>query len=423
MTEKTLVHDHLFLMNTLARRKEMFRPTKGRTVTLFTCGPSLYRRQHLGNYRSFVYEDVLERYLELLGHDVRRVINFTDMEDKGIAEARDTGKSLAEVVRPVEEAFYRECELLRVRLSRPIPRATTSVESAVSLIKTLLDKKVAYRHQGDIFFDPLKYRGFGRLFGLDMSRWPARKKRFRKDTYPGQRWNLGDFILWHGYRESDGDVFWDTDLGTGRPSWNIQDAGMIAKHLGFAIDIHTGGVDNLYRHHDYTLAIMESASGRPFCHTWLHGEHLLVQGVKMSKSKGNILYPEDLFEKGYDPQHVRFFLMDGAHYRKKLDLTKESLVAAAKRLDQLRETVQGLVGKEQQGGQTSQRAETMILSLGPAFRRHLNDDLNVRGAVDALLVALEALQTLNGSGELGDEARETIRQELVVADQVLQVIF
>lgn len=423
MTEKTLVHDHLFLMNTLAGRKEMFRPRQGRTVRLFTCGPSLYRRQHLGNYRSFVYEDVLERYLELLGHDVRRVINFTDMEDKGIAEARDTGKSLAEVVRPVEEAFYRECELLKVRLSLPIPRATTSVESAVSLIKKLLDKKVAYRHQGDIFFDPLKYRGFGRLFGLDMSRWPARRKRFRKDTYPGQRWNLGDFILWHGYRESDGDVFWETELGKGRPSWNIQDAGMIAKHLGFAIDIHTGGVDNLYRHHDYTLAIMESASGKTFCPTWLHGEHLLVQGVKMSKSKGNIVYPEDLFEKGYDPRHVRFFLMDGAHYRKKLDLSKESLLAEAGRLDALSE----LAGKLTRGANSSRtsspRSETLVKAVGPAFRRHLNDDLNVRGAVDELLVTLKGLRKLDQAGELSSEARETVRQELITVDQVLQVIF
>lgn len=423
MTEKTLVHDHLFLMNTLARRKEMFLPRQGRTVRLFTCGPSLYRRQHLGNYRSFVYEDVLERYLELLGHDVRRVINFTDMEDKGIAEARDTGKSLAELVRPVEEAFYRECDLLKVRLSLPIPRATTSVESAVSLIKTLLDRKVAYRHQGDIFFDPLKYRGFGRLFGLDMSRWPSRKKRFRKDTYPGQRWNLGDFILWHGYRESDGNVFWETDLGKGRPSWNVQDAGMIAKHLGFAIDIHTGGVDNLYRHHDYTLAIMEAASGKEFCPTWLHGEHLLVDGVKMSKSKGNIVYPGDLKERGYDPRHIRFFLMDGAHYRKKLDLSRESLLAEARRLDELRELAKKLTLGDNSSRTSSPRSETLVKAVGPAFRRHLNDDLNVRGAVDELLVTLKALDRLAGRGELGPDQSSMLRQELVTIDQVLQVIF
>lgn len=198
----------------------------------------------------------------------------TDFEDKGIKEARQSGVSIEELRHPVEEAFFSECDMLGIYLPDNIPRATTSVDSAVELIEHLIDRGHAYWHKDEVFYDPLTFDGFGRLFGLDMSRWPDKKIRFRRDTYPGNRWNRGDFILWHKHSKQDGDVFWDTRIGQGRPAWNIQDAAMISKHLGFEIDIHTGGIDNLYRHHDYTLAIMEGASGKRFCPWWLHGGHL-----------------------------------------------------------------------------------------------------------------------------------------------------
>ena len=173
--------------------------------------------------------------------------------------------------------------------------------SAVDLIERLIDRGHAYRHKDEVFFDPLTYEGFGRLYGLEMDCWPERKIRFRRDTYPGHRWNRGDFILWHKRAKADGDIWWDSAIGQGRPAWNIQDAAMIVKHHGFEIDIHTGGIDNLYRHHDYTLAIMESASGKRFCPWWLHGGHLLVDGKKMSKTKGNVTYVDDLIKKRVQP--------------------------------------------------------------------------------------------------------------------------
>ena len=175
-----------------------------------------------------------------------------------------------------------------------IARSSTSVEQAARLIRILMDKGYAYRHEGDIFYDPLKFEGFGKLFGLDMSRWPKKKRRFRKDTYPGQRWNLGDFILWHGDKGEKDAPSWDTELGRGRPAWNVQDAAMVTKHLGYRIDIACGGADNLYRRHDYTIAVVEGASGRTFSSYWPHGEHVLIDRIKMSKSKGNILYPEGI---------------------------------------------------------------------------------------------------------------------------------
>ncbi len=157
------------------------------------------------------------------------------------------------------------------------------------MIERLLELKIAYRHGDNIYFDPLKFPGFGKLYGLDMSRWPTRKKRFHRDTYPGIQWNLGDFILWHGYREGD-TVFWDTAIGRGRPSWNIQDPSMVASHFQETLSIYCGGIDNLYRHHDYSLAILESLRPYPMARFWLHGHHLLVGGRKMSKSRGTVYY-------------------------------------------------------------------------------------------------------------------------------------
>ena len=232
-------------------------------------------------------------------------------------------------------------DLLRLKLPDPIPRSSTSVDQAVKLIRVLLDKGFAYRHENNIFFDPLKFKGFGKLSRLDMSRWPKEKRRFRRDTYPGRRWNLGDFILWHGYREGDA-VFWDTEIGRGRPSWNIQDPAMVTKHLGYTIDISCGGIDNLYRHHDYNIAVIEAASGEEFARYWIHGEHLLVNGKKMSKSLGNIIYPDDLVANGKTGQHLRFYLMY-RHHRKRLNFTAASFQEASNMLDSLRAIVQEIV--------------------------------------------------------------------------------
>ncbi|NTU48285.1 MAG: class I tRNA ligase family protein, partial [Syntrophobacteraceae bacterium] len=291
----------------MTRRKELFRSREDRIVRMFTCGPSIYGRPHLGNYRTFAWEDVLQRYLEHLGYTVHRLMNMTDVEDKALAEAEKAGTTVQELTDEKAGLFFREAHTLRIRLPNPLPRSSTSVDQAVRLIQILMEKGYAYEYGKDIFYDPGKFQGFGRLFGLDMSRWPKTKRRFRKDTYPGRRWNLGDFILWHGYRQGD-KLYWDTDIGRGRPSWNIQDPAMVTEHLGYSIDIACGGIDNLYRHHDYNIAVVEGVSGSDFSRFWLHGEHLLANGKKMSKSIGNIVYPEDLQKDGYSGEQIRFYL-------------------------------------------------------------------------------------------------------------------
>ena len=413
----------LQLYNTLTRERQPFVPLEGRRVKIFTCGPSIYGIPHIGNYRTFLYEDVLQRYLEYLGYAVERVVNFTDVEDKAIARAGKSREKLEEITEKAAEEFFRNTGLLHIRVPDFIPRSSTSVDGAVEIVGRLLAGGYAYRHGDDIFYDPLKFAGFGKLFGLDMTRWPKQKKRFRLDTYEGKRWNRGDFILWHGYRaERDGDIFWETELGRGRPAWNVQDAAMIFKHLGLRIDIACGGIDNLYRHHDYTIAIMEPLSGRTFANYWLHGEHVLLNGKKMSKSKGNILYPLDLLDKGMSAVALRYYLIAG-HYRQPLNLTEKRLKEGEERCRALRDLVRQLTGPEVGWGCGDPLVDRNIDALVEDFEKAMNDDLGVGAACAALHARLVELVSWKSRGCLGKEQAAGIRKHLLRIDAVLQILF
>ena len=297
----------LKLFNSLGKKLEPFEPVNPNVVTLFTCGPSVYQRAHIGNFRTFLFEDVLVRYLEYSGYPVKRGMNFTDVEDKAIQEAQARKKSLEALTDENIDNFVREMKLLRMKIPDYLVRASEAIEESVEIIEQLLSLKIAYWYRGNVYFDPLKFPGFGKLYGLDMSKWPVKKRRFHKDTYPGLNWNLGDFILWHGCKKED-ITCWDTRIGRGRPSWNIQDPSMVSKHFNETLSIYCGGYDNLFRHHDYSIAILESIRPYPMARFWLHGYHLVVNGQKMSKSKGNIYYTDTLLNQGYDMDQIRFFL-------------------------------------------------------------------------------------------------------------------
>jgi cysteinyl-tRNA synthetase len=423
----------LKLYNTLSRAEEPFRPrVKGR-VKIFTCGPSTYRRPHVGNYRTFLYEDILVRYLRFSSYEVQRVINFTDVEDKMLEEAVLEGRRPEEIADEVEKRFLNEARLLGILLPRTIAKASASVPQAVKLIRLLLQRGLAYWDDGDVFFQPLKYKQFGKLFRLDMRRWPKKTVRFRKDTYNGQRWNLGDFVLWHGGRKGDLAV-WNTAIGRGRPSWNIQDPAMITEHLGFQVDINCGGIDNIYRHHDYNIAILESLSGKSYANYYLHGAHLIVDGRPMSKSRGNIRYPEDLLKDGRKAYHLRFFLVY-RHYRRRLNLTPENLARATARLDALRKLISGLTAGgagwsaaqpataarsgARYGGPQLEPAEVEaeIRAVREDFVKHMDADLSVGRAVDAIQARLRALR--RAYGRLPSGLARRLRTELAAIDEVL----
>jgi cysteinyl-tRNA synthetase len=415
--------ERLCLKNTLTGRKEIFKPLdQDGTVKLVTCGPSIYNRPHIGNYRTFLFEDVLQRYLEYSGYAVKRLINLTDVEDKAVVQASQEGRSVAAITRPNAERFRHDCDLLRIKLpDEPMPRSSTSVDQAVHLIQQLLDKGYAYRHENNIFYDPLKFKGFGKLYGLDMTRWPKKKVRFSRDTYAGNRWNLGDFILWKGCEDpSDHEPSWETALGRGRPSWNVQDPAMITQHLGYQVDISCGGADNLFRHHDYNIAVIEGVSGKTFANTWLHGGHVLVKGRKMSKSRGNVVYPQDLMTRGYRAHHIRFFLTYG-HYREKMNMNEERLQLARGKVDTFRDIADKFT-RGLESGATSREAQSLTERLLPSFENRMNDDLDVKGAFDAVNALATRLAELRANGNVGPEEAHRIGTALRKMDTVWQFL-
>jgi cysteinyl-tRNA synthetase len=409
----------LKLFNSMGRKMDEFRPREVGRARVFTCGPSIYRRPHIGNYRSFLYEDVLVRYLEYVGLEVDRTINFTDVEDKSITEADAQGRDVLELTEEVSRHFFEECRLLRMKLPHEVPRSSTTIDETARIIKKLVDDGYAYWHQGNVYFDPLKKKDFGKLFGLDMSKWPKKKVRFHKDTYNGQRWNRGDFILWHGNRNGE-PPFWDTEIGRGRPSWNVQDPGIIVKHLGDWIDINCGGIDNIYRHHDYNVAVMEAYTGKEFAHYYLHGAHLIVDGKPMSKSKGNILYPENVLDKGYEGYHLRFFLTH-RHYRRRLNFTWARMQRAAATLDAFRTRVQRLTtpGAGTTGDERISRCAGDIPTL---FEKHMGNDLHLGDAFDAIAQKLESVDP-GEKASVGEAAAHELEETLRIIDSVFQFIF
>lgn len=404
----------LTLFNSYGKRSELFRPVNNKEVSVFTCGPSVYQQSHIGNFRTFLFEDILVRYLEYQGYTVKRGMNFTDIEDKAIREARKKKSTVRELTRANMRHFIAEMKLLKMKIPDYLPVASEHVGEMAALIAQLVSDGHAYWYKGSVYFDPLTFRGFGMLYGLDMSSWPAKTRRFHQDTYPGEQWNKGDFILWHGYKAGD-TAFWDTPIGRGRPSWNIQDPAMVGSYFNETLSLYCGGIDNLFRHHDYSAAILESVRSYPMARFWLHAEHLVVRGQKMSKSKGNIYYIDTLREEGYSPAEIRFFLID-SHYRRRLSYSKRNMKLAATRLRDIREMVKKIQKRAGKGVPLKNLDSGRLRRI---FDRHMDDDLDVRGAVDGLRQEL-----LQRNPDLFTQEQATgIIACLRKIDTVLQVLF
>ena len=409
----------LRLYNTLGRKIETFQPVNKKVATIFTCGPSVYQMAHIGNFRTFLFEDVLVRYLEYSGLSVVRGMNFTDLEDKAIRAAEQKRLTLHQLTEKNIRQFLNEMRQLRMKIPQYLPKASESIQESVEIIEQLIASGIAYRHKGNVYFDPLKFRGFGKLYGLNMSRWPSRKRRFHKDTYPGVQWNLGDFILWHGYKPGER-YYRNTSLGKGRPSWNIQDPAMISRYFDETLSIYCGGIDNLYRHHDYTLAVLESVRPYPMARYWLHCNHLYVDGRKMSKSKGNILYTDDLKKQGHDWSAIRFFLIY-KHYRERINYSDEHIRRAADRLLDLRNTVREIerASKKKPSDGSRTRVKKISGLLKRIFVKHMDNDLNVKDAFDELCRAVNKIK----ADELATVEASEILESLRGIDEVLRVIF
>jgi cysteinyl-tRNA synthetase len=347
-------------------------------------------------------------------------MTLTDVEDKAIVQAKKENLTVEELTAKNEAVFFQDFKLLKIKVPDYAVRASSAVDQAARLITELVEKRYAYWYTlngvKNAYFEPLKFKGFGKLAHLDMSKWPKKKRRFHKDTYPGTPWNLGDFIIWHGCGMDN--VCYHTPVGSGRPAWNIQDAAIVTKHLGFSIDVGCGGIDNLVRHHDYTLAIAEAVSSKRFSRYWLHGAHLFVDGKKMSKSTGNVYYPSELLAKGISGEHLRFFLTY-KHYRKKLNFTFKKLDESSEKLNSLRSMVKDL--QEQKSGSSSTDVKKPIGGLISGFEKCMNNDLDVKSTFDGINKTINELHKMRES--LSTQDVKNIMSDLRRIDSVIQCIF
>ena len=305
--------------NTLGGRVEEFKPLQPGLVKLYTCGPTVYDFPHIGNWRAYVFEDLLKRFLLFSGFKVLHVMNITDVDDKTIRDARAKGVGLDEFTRPFIEDFFAERDALAILPADHYPRATAFIPEMVAIIKTLLDKGLAYRKDGSVYFAIDAFPAYGRLSRVNLEdRRPGR----RGDADEYEKESVHDFALWKAPKE--GEPVWETEIGPGRPGWHIECSAMSSKFLGPTFDIHCGGVDNIFPHHENEIAQSEGANGVKFVNYWLHCHHLIVDGEKMAKSKGNAYRIPDIAGRGYDPLDLRFLLV-ATHYRKMLNFTFEAL--------------------------------------------------------------------------------------------------
>jgi cysteinyl-tRNA synthetase len=289
----------------------------------------------------------------------------------------------------------------------------------VKIIEKLLHNGHAYWYKGNVYFDIRSFENFGKLGHLNKSDWPAKIRRFHKDTYPGSNWNIGDFVLWHGHRNEEG-LSWESSLGRGRPSWNIQDPAMLCDTLGPRVDIWCGGEDNLVRHHDYNIAVMESTTGKTLSCFWLHGAHLLVEGKKMSKSRGNVIYPDNLLANGYSGKEIRFFLIYG-HYRKRLNFTHKAMDQRTQRLRNFLGIIEKLKHAPLEKGLENHQASELIKEMVPTFNGHMDNDLDVRSAFDSLETTILGLDDLHEQGKLGKEHVEDLISAIEQVNNVLRI--
>ena len=401
--------------NTEGRSLAKLQPLDGRTVTIYTCGPTVYDRAHIGNLRTFVFEDLLRRALEFLGYEVVQVMNLTDVDDRTIDRARETGKSLDEVTAPVIEAFFADLERLGVEPAEHYPRATEHIEQMIALVEALIDKDFAYESDGSIFFRITKDEDYGRLSGFDLDQM-QQGERVVSDDYGKD--DVRDFVLWKAAKP--GEPAWDSPWGPGRPGWHIECSAMSMHYLGETFDIHCGGVDNIFPHHENEIAQSESATGKPFVRHWLHAEHLIVDGQKMSKSLGNFYTLADLQAKGASLRAIRY-LMLSVHYRKKLNFTLASLDdagAALRRVDEMRFRLQHAAEHNGRDSAIAGAAETMIERFSDA----LADDLNSSEALAAVFGFVREVNTAIDRDTLAAGDRESALAALSRVDTVLGVL-
>ncbi len=409
----------LKLFNTLSREKEPFIPLKPGEARIYSCGPTVYNHPHIGNLRTFLWGDVLRRYLEYRGLRVTQVMNITDVEDKIIRNANAAGQDIRTYVAPYIDAFYESLDKLRVRRADAYPRATEYIPQMVSLVEKLTERGHTYVAEGSTYFRVATLPGYGKLARVEIDA-TSEYSRVESDEY--EKESARDFVLWKAKKE--GEPSWETSIGEGRPGWHLECSAMSMDLLGETFDVHTGAVDLIFPHHENEIAQSEGASGKPFVRFWLHGEHLNIDQQKMSKSLGNIYTLKEVEEMGYSALALRYALLS-VPYRTKLNFTTQSLDDAKNALARIESFLLRLdeVARSapRDAAHADDHADSLIGKLLADFQEAMDDDLNTAGALGALFTFIRDANTALDAGRISSADAEGMRAALRKIDPVLDI--
>jgi cysteinyl-tRNA synthetase len=401
--------------NTLTQELERFEPLIGNTVRMYTCGPTVYNFVHIGNFRTFTFQDILRRWLRYRGYELNHVMNVTDVDDKIIANAAKEGKSIEEYTAAYSKAFFEDAAALRLEQPEHVVKATEHIPVMAKAIEKLAEKGFTYVSDGSTYFRISSFPEYGKLSHNDFS---GIRSGARVDVDEYDKADARDFVLWKARKDSE--PYWETPFGEGRPGWHIECSAMAMEYLGETLDIHAGGVDLTFPHHENEIAQSESITRKPFARFWLHSEHLHIESQKMSKSLGNFYTLRDLLEMGYQPETIRY-LLASVPYRKKLNFTFEGLKAAGKSIERIREFELRLASTKLAPGRNEAISERSLEAIS-AFDDSLDDDLNTAQALAAVFEYVRAMNTALDEYQFREENRWEAARVLEIFDAVFDVL-
>ncbi len=403
------------LFNTLTRKKEIFKPLKGKTVLYYTCGPTVYDYAHIGNFATYVRQDLLKRVLEYFGYEVKHVMNTTDIDDKTINRSKELGWSLKKLTKFYTKEFLKDMKALNIKPPTKLVPATSEIPEMIKVVKALVRKGFAYVREGSVYFSIKKFKDYGKLSKIKLSKL---KPGARVDVDEYGKENPADFALWKAStpEEIKRKIYWISPWGKGRPGWHIECSVIAMKYLGKTIDIHSGGVDLIFPHHENEIAQSEAYTGKQFSRFWVHCEHILVNGKKMSKSLGNFYTLRDILNKGYNPLAIRLLFLSG-HYRKQLNFTFEALKQAERNLESLINFLQRLKKINKKG--YDKTISESLEKMKEKFLKALADDLNTPEAFAVLFDFVHAVNKLIDENKIPKKNAREIIEAMLDLDKVL----
>lgn len=411
---------NLHLFNTETRQKQIVAPHHGDTIKMYTCGPTIYNFAHIGNFRTYVVEDLLRKTIKFFGFKIEQAMNLTDIDDKTIKGAIAAKVPLKIFTDPFKDAFFEDIGKLNIEKVEHYPAATAFIPEMIAMIQKLLDRNVAYKSpNGSIYYSITKFPSYGRLSHLCMDDLKINASGDNiADEY--EKDNLSDFVLWKAFDpERDGELYWESPFGKGRPGWHIECSAMATSILGDTLDIHCGGVDNMFPHHENEIAQSEGCTGHKFAYHWVHVEHLLVDHKKMSKSLGNFYTLRDLLSLGYTGKEVRYLLLS-THYRTQLNFTLSSLTAARNSLQRIKDVILRLQDIDKPSENSGHVFDT-IQKAEKSFKEGLADDLNISVALASIFDFVRDINTLCDAKKIGYAEAKTILNLFNQWDTVLGV--